>query len=282
LKFLLEITQQSRGADPLNQKNGAKHLSNNQTRNQYKIKLIHFHEVKDVFDQICVDDTTKIITVSDSIYLDQLQKVVAKHDSLADFTDAIFMVKADNIDQDDPSQIALFKRILREGIYYKNEKYVRSIKSPAMGRTQRTEFIKEKYLSEVYNRIALGHCPSLTNINKWEAALGVSRSTASPVPYIPRIVVIPDYKKNEIIEDVWKVEEYEKDTEQQKLVISEKEKQRQYFKAMKDLKPSQEYLSSLERIPNKSIQLHAGIKLVPDQSNSKHLMAGIKRIAELK
>src|SRR5690606_35769921 len=100
-------------------------------------------------------------------------------------------------------------------------------------------FIQEKYYTEVYNRISLGKKAELTNINKWEAALGVSRSTALPVPYIPRIVVIPDYKKDDIIEDVWKVEECAKDTEQQKLVQAEKKLQREYFKAKKELKPSQ-------------------------------------------
>lgn len=183
-------------------------MSNKPHHNQYKIKLFHFHEIQNVFDQLCApNDTTKIITVSDSIYIDQLKQVIINHDPFANVTDAVFMLKADNINEDDPAQIAMFNRILREGIYYKNEKYVRSIKSPAMGRTQRTEFIQEKYYTEVYNRISLGKHPILTNINKWEAALGVSRSTALPVSYIPRIVVIPDYKKDEIIEDVWKVEE---------------------------------------------------------------------------
>lgn len=245
-------------------------MSNKPHRNQYKIKLFHFHEINDVFGQLCApNDTTKTITVSDSIYLHHLRQVVAEIDPSADFTNAIFMLKAENIDEDDSSQINLFERILREGIYYKGEKYVRSIKSPAMGRTQRTEFIQEKYHTEVLNRISLGKKPDLTNINKWEAALGVSRSTALPVPYIPRIVVIPDYKKAEIIEDVWKVEECEKDTEQQKLVQAEKKKQREYFKSKKELKPSQEYLKSLERIPNKNISLYFGVKSVPDQSEYK-------------
>ena len=98
-------------------------MSKKPQRNQYKIKLFHFHEIKNVFDQLhAPEDTTKTITVSDSIYLDQLKQVVAVHDPFAEFTDSIFMLKANNIDEDDSSQINLFERILREGIYYKGEK----------------------------------------------------------------------------------------------------------------------------------------------------------------
>lgn len=61
-------------------------------------------------------------------------------------TFSFFMLKADQIDEDDPFQLALYERMLLEGIYYNGRKYVRSIKSPAMGRTQRTEFIQEKYV----------------------------------------------------------------------------------------------------------------------------------------
>ncbi|ADM71252.1 hypothetical protein [Paenibacillus polymyxa] len=98
-------------------------------------------------------------------------------------------------------------------ISFYGRKYVRSIKSPAMGGTQRTEFIQEKYVVDLYKHITLGKMPPLTNIHMWEVALGVSRSAAQPVPYIPRIVVIPDYEKDTIIEDVWKVEKCAEDLE---------------------------------------------------------------------
>ncbi|KZE74381.1 hypothetical protein AV654_29260 [Paenibacillus elgii] len=245
-------------------------MSDNQKRSQYKIKLFHFHELSISFGQLSLpENTNRIITVSNSIYLDQLQQVVAMHDPFDNFTDAIFMLKADGMDEDDQSQLALFERMLREGIYYKGEKYVRSIKSPAMSRTQRTEFIKEKYYADLRNRISLGHFPALTNINKWEAALGVSRSTAIPVPYIPRIVVIPDYEKDCIIEDVWKIEECAKDTDQQKLVLAEKKKQREYFKAKKERRPSIAILETLPRLPNKQAMIRGIETTVPDQSEFK-------------
>jgi hypothetical protein len=64
------------------------------------------------------------------------------------------MLKSNNIDEDDPTQLALFERMLRDGIYYKRKKYVRSVKSPAMGRTQRTEFIQHIYRKKkVFNMI---------------------------------------------------------------------------------------------------------------------------------
>jgi hypothetical protein len=250
---------------------GHNKLNNNQKRNQYKIKLFNFHEITDAFGHLTApENIDRTITVSDSIYLDQLQQVVAAHNPLADFNDAVFMLKANNIDEDDPAQLALFERILRDGIYYKNEKYIRSIKSPAMGRTQRTEFIKEKYYEALFNRISLGCSPALTNINKWESALGISRSTAMPIPYIPRVVVIPDYEKDEIIEDVWKIEKCDEDSEQPKLVFTEKERQREYFKAKKELKPEQEQLLALEPIPNKRIDIsYDECKMVPDQSEFK-------------
>ncbi|AIW41065.1 hypothetical protein [Paenibacillus polymyxa] len=69
-----------------------------------------------------------------------------------------------------------------------------------MGPTQRTEFIQEKYVAELYRRITLGKMLPLTNIHKREAALGVSCSVAQPVPYIP---VILDYEKDTIIERVF-------------------------------------------------------------------------------
>ncbi|MHB0860464.1 RNA dependent RNA polymerase [Paenibacillus sp. SEL3] len=245
-------------------------MSTNLTRNQYQIKLYHFNEITHVGDQInAPTSSTRIITVSNSIYLDQLKRVVAERDLFADVTDVIFMLKADQIDEDDPSQLALFERMLREGIYYNGRKYVRSIKSPAMGRTQRTEFIQEKYVADLYRRITLGKMPPLTNIHKWEAALGVSRSAAQPVPYIPRIVVIPDYEKDTIIEDVWKVEKCAEDSEQKKLIFEEKTRQREYFKAKKELKPSKEQLHKLERIPNKIIPWNGRTKSVPDQLEYK-------------
>ncbi|UMY53496.1 MULTISPECIES: hypothetical protein [Paenibacillus] len=211
-------------------------MSTNQTRNQYQIKLFHFNEITHVGNQLkAPQSSTRIITVSNSIYLDQLKRIVAERDPSTDVTEVIFMLKADQIDEDDPCQLALFERMLREGIYYNGEKYVRSIKSPAMGRTQRTEFIQEKYVADLYNHITLGKMPPLTNIHKWEAALGVSRSAAQPVPYIPGIVVIPDYEKETIIEDVWKVEKCAEDLEQQKLIFDEKTKQREYFKVKKEL-----------------------------------------------
>ncbi|MFK4439947.1 hypothetical protein [Paenibacillus sp. RC21] len=245
-------------------------MSTNPIRNQYQINLFHFNEITIVGDQLCApQSSTRTITVSNSIYLDQLKRVVAERDPSTDATDVVFMLKADQIDEDDPSQLALFERILREGIYYNGRKYVRSIKSPAMGRTQRTEFIQEKYVADLYRHITLGKMPPLTNIHKWEAALGVSRSAAQPVPYIPRIVVIPDYEKDTIIEDVWKVEKCAEDLEQQKLIFDEKAKQREYFKAKKELKPSKEQLHKLDRIPNKTIPWYGGTKSVPDQNEYK-------------
>ncbi|WP_237166195.1 hypothetical protein [Paenibacillus polymyxa] len=142
-------------------------MSSNPTSNQYQIKLFHFNEITHVGDQLCApQSSTRTITVSNSIYLDQLQRVVAEHDPSTDVTDVIFMLKSDQIDVDDPSQLALFERMLREGIYYNGEGYVRSIKSPAMGRTQRTEFIQEKYVADLHKHITLGKMPPLTNIHK--------------------------------------------------------------------------------------------------------------------
>ncbi|WP_029515595.1 RNA dependent RNA polymerase [Paenibacillus polymyxa] len=245
-------------------------MSSNPSRNQYQIKLFHFNEITVKGDRLCTPSfCTRTITVSNSIYLDQLKRVVAKHDPSTDVPDVIFMLKADQIDEDDPSQLAFFERMLREGIYYNGRKYVRSIKSPAMGRTQRTEFIQEEYVTDMYRHITLGKMPPLTNIHKWEAALGVSRSVAQSVPYIPRIVVIPDYEKDTIIEDVWKVEKCVEDSKQQKLVFEEKTKQREYFKAKKELKPSKEQLHKLERIPNKTIPWNGGTKSVPDPKDYK-------------
>ncbi|MGM1019055.1 MAG: RNA dependent RNA polymerase [Bacillota bacterium] len=245
-------------------------MSSNPTRNQYQIKLFHFNEITIVDDQLYApQSSTCTITVSNSIYLDQLKRLVAERDPSVDITDVVFMLKADQIDEDDPSQLALFERTLREGIYYNGRKYVRSIKSPAMGRTQRTEFIQEKYVADLYRRITLGKMPPLTNIHKWEAALGVSRSAAQSVPYIPRIVVIPDYEKDAIIEDVWKVEKCAEDLKQQKLIFDEKTKQREYFKAKKELKSSKEHLHKLERIPNKTISWNGRTKSVPDQNEYK-------------
>ncbi|MET3212185.1 UNVERIFIED_CONTAM: hypothetical protein ABIC26_005207 [Paenibacillus sp. PvR008] len=245
-------------------------MPSNLTRNQYQIKMFHFNEITHVGDQLnAPQSSTRTITVSDSIYLDQLKRVIAESDPSIDVTEVIFMLKADQIDEDDPSQLALFERMLREGIYYNGRKYVRSIKSPAMGRTQRTEFIQEKYAADLYKHITLGKMPPLTNIHKWEAALGVSRSAAQPVRYIPRIVVIPDYEKDTIIEDVWKVEKCVEDSERQKLIFDEKTKQREYFKAKKELKPSKEQLHKLERIPNKTISWNSRTKSDPDQSEYK-------------
>ncbi|MGG4186745.1 hypothetical protein ABEW24_25775 [Paenibacillus jamilae] len=245
-------------------------MSSNPTRNQYQIKLFHFNEIAHVGDQLCApQSSTRLITVSNSIYLDQLKRVVAECDPSTDVTEVIFMLKADQIDEDDPAQLALFERMLREGIYYNGRKYVRSIKSPAMGRTQRTEFIQEKYVADLYQHITVGKMPPLTNIHKWEAALGVSRSAAQPVPYIPRIIVISDYEKGTIIEDVWKVEKCAEDLQQQKLIFDEKTKQREYFKAKKEWKPSKEQLHKLERIPNKAISWNGRTKSVPDQSEFK-------------
>ncbi|MDQ0496950.1 RNA dependent RNA polymerase [Paenibacillus brasilensis] len=245
-------------------------MSTNPTRNQYQIKLFYFNEITVLGDQLCApQSSTRTITVSDSIYLDQLKRVITKHDPLVDVPDVIFMLKADQIDEDDPAQLALFERILRDGIYYNGRKYVRSIKSPAMGRTQRTEFIQEEYVADLYRHITLGKMPPLTNIHKWEAALGVSRSAAQPVPYIPRIVVILDYEKATIIEDVWKVEKCAEDLKQQKLIFEEKAKQREYFKAKKELKPSKEQLHKLDRIPNKVIPWNGRTKSVPDPKDYK-------------
>ncbi|KZE65713.1 hypothetical protein AV545_24120 [Paenibacillus jamilae] len=245
-------------------------MPSNPTRNQYPIKLFHFNEITVLGNQLCTpQSSTRTITVSNSIYLDQLRRVVTEHDPLTDVTEVLFMLKADQIDEDDPSQLALFERMLQEGIYYNGRKYVRSIKSPAMGRTQRTEFIQEKYVADLYRHITLGKIPPLTNIHKWEAALGVSRSAAQPVPYIPRIVVIPDYEKDTIIEGVWKVEKCTEDLEQQKLIFNEKTKQREYFKSKKELKPSKEQLHKLERIPNKTISWNGRTKSVPDPKDYK-------------
>ncbi|OMF24418.1 hypothetical protein BK133_23040 [Paenibacillus sp. FSL H8-0548] len=245
-------------------------MNNNQKRNQHKIKLFYFHELSDCLSQlIAPENIDRTITVSNSIYLNQLQQVVAEQDFSDDLNDSVFMLKSNNIDEDDPAQLALFERVLREGITYKGEKYVRSIKSPAMGRTQRTEFIKEKYYKNVFQRVALGKFPRLTNINKWEAALGVSRSSALAIPYIPRIVVIPDYEKEEIIEDVWKVVKCIGDPVQQELILEEKKKQREYFKAKKDLIPSATNLAVLPRLPNKKVIVRGEEITAPDQSEQK-------------
>ncbi|MGF7050108.1 hypothetical protein J2T13_004631 [Paenibacillus sp. DS2015] len=245
-------------------------MKNSKKRNQHKIKLFNFEEITDSFGQLTApENIDRTITVSNSIYLNQLQQVVTAQETIVDTTDIAFMLKANNIDEDDPVQLAHFECMLRDGIYYKGKKYVRSIKSPAMGRTQRTEFIQEEYVADLYKYITLAKMPPLTNINKWEAALGVSRSTALPVPYIPRIVVIPDYEKDEIIEDVWKIEECAFNSEEQKRVLAEKIKHNTYFKSKKELKPSNEHLKTLSRIPNKNISWSGGTKSVPDQTEYK-------------
>lgn len=241
-----------------------------QAKKQFKIRLFNFQSLIEVDGKITADKETNQIGVGNSLYLDQLQKVIGIQYEPKSLIEDVIMVKSQNIDEEDLNQLRMFEKMISEGIYFNDQKYIRSIKSPAMQRTQRTEFIREEYYESLFNRISLGHFPILTNINKWESSLGISRSTAMPIPYIPRIVVIPDYEKDEIIEDVWKIEKCDEDSEQQKLVFTEKERQKEYFKAKKEQKPDQELLSALEPIPNKRTDISEDeCKMVPDQSQFK-------------
>ncbi|MCJ1220165.1 hypothetical protein [Paenibacillus polymyxa] len=58
----------------------------------------------------------------------------------------------------------------------------------------------QSYVADLYRHITLGKMPPTS-----EATLGVSRSVAQQVLCNLLIIIIPDYEKDTIIEDVWKV-----------------------------------------------------------------------------
>ncbi|WCK55120.1 hypothetical protein PP175_03795 [Aneurinibacillus sp. Ricciae_BoGa-3] len=184
-----------------------------QKRRQYTIKQYRFQNISKEYDRLTLSLETAIeYPNSGNILYATLYRLLEKtyddSDGAKNAVDELFILKADQIDQNDEKQLALYERIMREGVFIGEQKYIRFGKSSNMAMNQRTLFIREDVHDRLKETITLGKVPTKTIISKYETAIGLTLSSINLVEGLPRICIVKDLEKT-LIEDVKVVARYE-------------------------------------------------------------------------
>ncbi|WEZ09562.1 hypothetical protein P5663_06875 [Priestia flexa] len=171
-------------------------------RKQLSIKEYHLNNVVIEDDKVIINNEGRTIEHFHNFFIKSIENILQ-----SDITnDTYFILKFDGIEGDE-EKLALYERILREGIYLNNKKYIKSVKSPSMVRTQKTLFIIEGISEKVLEYVSLGKKPEKTVVSKLESAYGISLSSILTVNKLPKIVFVKDFNKTiredvEVIRDV--------------------------------------------------------------------------------
>ncbi|TCT16374.1 RNA-dependent RNA polymerase [Natranaerovirga pectinivora] len=113
------------------------------------------------------------------------------------------------IDKDNDEQVSAYNKVVKNGLYIGEQKFVYAEKSAAMSRTQKTLYIREDLQPIVEEYITLGKNKTINKTipSKWLTTRGLMLSSALLIDKVPRIAIIPDFEKN-IREIVQVVEEF--------------------------------------------------------------------------
>lgn len=172
-------------------------------RRQYIIRQYKFQHIQETDEGLTIESAkAKEYPNSENILFNTLYRILDKQynqDEVAENRlDELFILKAKDISD---NQLALFERVMREGVHVDGQKYVRFGKSSSMAMGQRTLFIREDLHDQLKEYISLGKIPAKTTISKYETALGLTLSSVNLISGMPKICIVKDLK-NSLTSDV--------------------------------------------------------------------------------
>ena len=168
-------------------------------------------------------------SISENILFKKLYEVTDKKyrpgiHSSENSLDDIFILKASKAKKDkkDERKDKWYDQLVKDGCYIDGTHYIYGEKSSSMIRTQKTVFIKEEIIKTLQEHLTLGKQPNEAVTSKWITTKGYLLSSVDVVDILPRIVVIPDFKRI-VKDDVYIMEEYKPSDE-------DKDEYEQYLK----------------------------------------------------
>ena len=184
-------------------------------RKQYKVMQVKFNQISDKDGKLTITEEPRLIPNSENLFFDAIFRLQGRVYDIENANknqfEEFIILKASGINTKDDDSIKKYTRIMLEGVWYNDLKYIRdgAIKSASMTRTQKTLLIREDLKDKINEYTSLGKKPEKTIISKFETAKGLLLSSAMLLEEcMPNIVVIPDYEK-ELKRKVRIVEKYE-------------------------------------------------------------------------
>lgn len=220
-------------------------------RSQVTVKQYHLNNITFEDGKLIITEKGRDISHFRNFFIQSIENILGQ--SIPDNT--YFILKFDEIGEDDEEQLQLYEKTLREGLWLNGIHYVKSVKSPSMVRQQKTLFIRSDIAGKVMEYVSLGKIPTHSVVSKLEAAYGISLSSVLMVPSIPKIVFVKDLKKI-IKEDVEVIRDCDPDPEQIKLIDEQMEKEKLFKVNWKTNKPSEEELKKLTFYDWSSFETH--------------------------
>ncbi|MFB4471806.1 hypothetical protein ACDI16_02410 [Oceanobacillus caeni] len=204
-------------------------------RKQYMIMHYKFNKLVDKGDYLeFVEDSKVEYTSSENILFNTVCRISKDHEVNEKETkiNSIFVLNASQVNKDNESDLRLYERIMRKGVFINGIKFVRFGKSSSMTMNQRTLFVKETLHDKLKEYISLDKIPNKTVISKYETALGLTLSSLVLVKGLPKIAIVPDFERT-VIEDVKTVDKFipsEKDmqTDEYKEHIKNEQLEKEY------------------------------------------------------
>jgi hypothetical protein len=188
-------------------------------RSQITVKQYHLNNINTDNDKLTITEKGRDIEHFRNFFIQSIENVLDEY--IPDNT--YFILKFDEMKEDDDEKLAIYEQVLKEGIWLDGVKYIKSVKSPSMVRTQKTLFIRDDIAKKVMEYVSLGKIPTHTVVSKLEAAYGISLSSVLMIESVPNIVFIEDMDKL-IKEDIEVVRDCETDPEQIALIDAQIEK----------------------------------------------------------
>lgn len=236
-------------------------------KRQYIIRQLNFKKVIEEDEKLIVKESDfNEFSTSENFLLDDLYKITGKEYKEpeiiegkfrnANRTDEIFILKAQNISEKKEEEHSRYQKIMEEGIYVDDIHYVRAEKSSNMTRNTKTLFVKADLKDELVEYISLGKTPGITYISKYISAKGLMLSSIYMMPYVPKIVVVPDFER-EILDEsnlsfIVPYEPKEEDKAEYEAYVKEEAEQKKSYEKYKQKKEElkdiliQDYLKDLQ------------------------------------
>src|SRR5665647_1513384 len=139
-------------------------------RKQYKVMQVKFNQIADKDGKLTIAEEPRSILNSENLFYDlifRLQSRIYDNENTENNKfDELIILKASDIDTKDDESINQYKRIMNEGVWYDDHKYIRdgAIKSASMTRTQKTLLIREDLKDKITGYTSLGRNPEKTII----------------------------------------------------------------------------------------------------------------------
>jgi hypothetical protein len=188
-------------------------------RKQYKILQVKFKQITVKDGKLTIEEDPRLIPNSENLFYDLIFRLQGRaydnENPDNNQFDEFIILKASELDTKDEESIKTYKRIMLEGVWYKDRQYIRqgAIKSASMSRTQKTLLIREDLKDKINEHTSLDRKPEKTIISKFETAKGLLLSSAILLEdCMPKIVIIPDHEV-ELKRKVRIIEEYNIDPE---------------------------------------------------------------------